>query len=117
MVAIHFRNDERNVRLHPEVLGVAENELSRARECHFDFTRNGGIERGENDRSADDPRITGDDAARRNGARGRLTIKPARDLTVFLAGRSFRRREVGKLEPRMIRQQPHEHLADGTGRS
>ena len=83
VISIHFRDDERDIRLHPEVLRVAQHELSGLRESHLDFARDDGVERGENDWRADEARIardysTGHDRVRRRGA-----VQPAGYFTVF----------------------------------
>ena len=49
MISIHLRDDEGDIGLHAKVLGVAEHELSRLRECHFHLACNDCVERGEDD--------------------------------------------------------------------
>ena len=52
MIRVHFRDDERDVRLHPEVLGVAEHERACLRKRRFQLPGRSGVERREHDRCA-----------------------------------------------------------------
>jgi hypothetical protein len=61
MVAVDFGDDERHVRLHAEILGVAEHEFPGLGESHLHFARYDCIERGKDDWGCNHPGIAGND--------------------------------------------------------
>src|SRR2546423_852211 len=110
MIAVHFRNDERDVRLHPEILGVAEDEFSSGRECGFHLESNHRVERGKYYWRAYYSRIARNHASVLYRRRRRGAVEPPRDLTVLVPRGPLRRRELGDLKPRMVCEQANEHL-------
>src|SRR5882672_257804 len=115
VVAVHLWNHERDIRLHAEILGVAEHEFSGLGERQLHLARHHGVERREHYWRAHDARITRNHAARLERLRRGWTFQPARRLDVFLSRRSLRRRELDYLEPRMVGQHAHEHLPHRAG--
>jgi hypothetical protein len=49
MVRVHLRNHERDIRIHPEVLRVAEHDRAGASECGLDVASGRRVQRGEDD--------------------------------------------------------------------
>src|SRR5205807_8469724 len=66
------------------------------------------------DRSTYDTGVTRHHAASLYRRRRDQTFQPARYFAVLLPRRALRRRQLRDLEPWVHRQQPHEHLADGS---
>ena len=117
VIRVHLGDDERHIGVHPVVLGVAEDEPAGAGEGGFDLGGDRRVQRREDKLGVDLLWIAGRDGHRGDTVRHRLGAQPPRGFGVRLTGRPLRRRDGDEVEPRMIRQQSNERLADGARRA
>ena len=117
MVGVDFGDDERDILVHAEILGIAQHEPARARERCFDIRCNGRIERGKDQWRADLRRIAREHRHARDVLRHHLSTDPSRCIGIALGARPLRRGKLGELEPRMIREQANEALSHGARRA
>ena len=116
MIAVHFRNQQRNVGLHAVVARVADDGVSCLRECALDLAGDRRVETGENEpRRASRRRGVDVEIGNRVGKRRRET--PRTGVAVLLACGALARAEPCDAEPRMVREQSNELLADHSGRA
>ena len=114
VIGIHLGNEQRHIGVHAIVARVAEHETAGAREGSLDLLRHIGVERGENDGRVYGGGVAAGDREIRDALR-QLTAQPMRRLAVALAGGALRGCDRGDVEPRMVREQADERLADGAG--
>ncbi len=113
---VHFRNQQRHVGIHAVISRVADHGIAGAREILFCAARDRRIERGKNKvalqrrREASYHQVAGSSGNRR-------VEMPANGLRIRFPGRALGGGYFGQLEPRMIRKQTHQSLADQTGRA
>ena len=115
MVGIHFRNDERHVRLHPEILRVAERTIFPA--CANARSTSPATEesKAENTMSAVTHEGSQLPTCILETSRRHSTFQPSRRISVALARASLRRRDFDEIEPGMVGEKPDECLAHCAG--
>ena len=97
VVGVDLRNEQRHQRIHPEVAGVADDEVARRRKGLFDFAGDGGIERRKDDFAGRGPACTLPPCGRwRDRELGRRVATARRRRTLCLrSARSRRARRDG----------------------
>ena len=116
MICVHFRDQERDVRVHPVVARVAHDDVARPGERRLDVARNRRIQSGEHElRRVRRSRLIHLHLRDIRGERHRKS--PGTGVAIRLARGSFARAEPTHLEPGMVREQRNELLADHAGRA
>ena len=116
MVGVDFRNEQRDVGVHPVIARVADDDVAGLRKGALDLAGDRRVEAGEHQRRRA-PRRRGVDAHPRDlvGERSRQT--PRGGVAIRLSGGSLAGAEPCDFEPWMVREQRDELLTDHAGRS
>ena len=116
MVGVHLGNHQRHVRVHAVVSRVADDEVPGGGEGAFDFSGDRRVEPGEHQlRRAARRRLL--DGQSRDIVRRRRGQTPRGGVAIGLALRTMAGAEPGDLEPRVVREERDELLADHAGRA
>ena len=117
MIGVHLGNQQRHVRVHPVVARVADDDVAGLRERALDLAGDRRIEAGEHQlrRACPAPRRSTCSPATSSGS-GVGSRHAAASRYALPADRSLAPSHVD-LEPRMVREQRDELLADHPGRA
>ena len=109
---IHLGDDERDVGVHPVVLRVGQHRACRRARTPARRRRRRGVERGEHDVGRHTATDRTAPPSSRDVRRHVTRADPASGLGVGLPRRALGSGHFRELEPRMVREQPNECLAD-----
>ena len=116
MIRVDLGDEQRDGLLHPVVSRVADDDVPGSGEGRFDLTGHGGIEAGEHERGAR-PDAAASTVRRATSSGRRRGQPPGGRVAVRLALRSLAGAEPRDAEPRVVREEGDELLADHAGRA
>ena len=116
MIRVDLGNHQRHIRVHPVVSRIADDEVTGGGEGAFDFAGDRRVEAGEHQlRRPARRRLL--DGQSRHVFRRRGRQAPRGGVAIGLALGTMTGAEPGDLEPRVVREQRNELLADHAGRA
>ncbi len=114
MRGVHLGNEQRNIRIHAVISGIAHHRISRTSELFFGCPCDRGIERGEYEVTLERGIEALHDQFAHSLGNGRIEM-PADRLGVRFTRGALRSGDFREFKPRVIGKQVHDALANETG--